>query len=196
MTVGFLQWVLEGFTAPRATVRALLDAKHGPEVAGMLFALGYLVESVFVVLLGPNGGAGMVAHVSGVITHAFVFAIISMLVYRLGRLAGGTGSFVETVLAVSWYMFMGSLMSPIIVLALGQAVVDSDALAGGATPPQIDSGIQILVLLVGMISVWLFSNGVAALHGFKNIWGVVGVVVGFPVAAVLLVTLLTGGVPQ
>lgn len=195
MTVGFMQWVLGGFTSPRATVRALLDAKHGPEVAGMLFALGYLVESVFMVLLNPAGGPGLVAHVSGLITHAFIFAIISLLVYRLGRLAGGTGNFADTVLAVSWYMFMGSLMSPIIVLALGQAPVDPDALVGGATAPQIDSGIQILVLLVGMISVWLFANGVAALHGFKNIWGVVGAVVGFPVATILLVTLLTGGVP-
>lgn len=201
MTGDFSRWVLQGFMAPRQTVRRFLDSGHGPDVAVLLLLLGYLIEAIFVLMLAPPvvGSSGMGAHVSGLITTAFVFVVISVLVFRLGKLAGGTGTFPQTILAVAWYMFMGSLLSPIMVPffgELGRAAEAMDPASDSVGTLGISGGVQIMFLAAGMFSVWLFANSIAALHGFRSIWGVIGVLVGIPLIASFVIVTLTGGLQQ
>jgi hypothetical protein len=111
---------------------------------------------------------------------ALLLAIVQ-LVHWLGRMRGGTGTFPDALLSMVWLQF---LMLGLQVIQLVLMVV---------LPP-----VGAIVNLAGfVIFLWLLTNFIAELHGFRSLLAVFGgiifgmVLLAFGLAVVLL--LLTGG---
>ena len=48
----FARFMAMGLTSPRATVRTVLNGGHGFDVALLLIALGYVIKSIMIKLIG------------------------------------------------------------------------------------------------------------------------------------------------
>ena len=195
MTGSFASWIVQGYLAPQKSVRQLLDANHGWDVAALLMLLGYLIGAIAILIISPESASkgGLVGHIGGIISTAIQFMITTFLVLVLGKMAGGTGTLPQALLAMGWYTFVSSFLFPLVVKPMNQlALAMSEATATGA-PPEIDGGSLFLAMFAGMTSIWLFANAVAALHGFRSLWGVLGVVMGIPMAIAVLAVLGAGG---
>lgn len=102
-------------------------------------------------------------------------------VYRIGRMRGGTGSFADALIVMVWLQFL------MICVQVAQLLVMV------ALPPLIGT-----VNLAGLVLfLWLLTNFVAELHGFRSLGLTFGgiliamLAVGFLLALVLVVA--TGG---
>ncbi len=94
---------------------------------------------------------------------AMIWTVIAGLVSAGGRLRGGHGTFPDALILMAWLQFI------LLCLQLVQVV------AGAILPPLADLiGIAGLILLL-----WLLTNFVAELHGFRSLVTVfVGLVAG------------------
>ncbi|MFK7945332.1 MAG: YIP1 family protein [Paracoccaceae bacterium] len=198
MTGDIFRWIVSGFLAPQTTVRDLLGNANGYEVAAQLFVFGFLIEAISVVMFGvrPDQGSMIAGHISNLVASALALGLLVFLVFQLGRLSGGIGSLKDTVIGVSWYSMMNALLAPFVVMFLAEISKSMVPPADGvAAPgfPDIPTGMLMSVMFAGMTSIWLFANTIAAIHGFRNLWGVIGVIVGIPFALVVMVTMMAGG---
>ena len=201
MVAEYLRWIVGGFLAPQPTLRRLLSGGHGYDVAVQLFVLAFLIEAMSFTAFGIKAGTGsfIVGHLGNLVTSTIAFALLTFLVLRLGRLAGGTGLLPEAVLAMAWYSLMSSLLSPLVVSLmadLSQALRPAAANADEFVTPEISTSSLMAFVFAGITSIWLLANAVVAVHGFRNIWGVIGVIVGVPCILLFLATMLTGGAPR
>lgn len=179
----FARALLQGYVAPRASARRVLDSGQGIEAALCMVALAYLLQSMLTILF-LSGAFGLVGHVMAIVQQLVTFFLFSALVYGIGRLAGGTGTMTGAQLIIGWHALVTSLISP---LAIGVSVAVFGAAADGTTgvPP----GVVLMAIAYLGISFWLLANYVAELHGFRNPWAVLGTIVGLSFAcAMLLVT--------
>ena len=188
MTGDVARAVVEGYTAPRASVRRLLDGGHGIEVALGLLALGYLVQAMLTIVFLP-AGLGIFGHMLAIVQQLVTFFLLSALVYGIGRLAGGTGTMEGAQLVVAWHALVTSLLSPL-AIGVSTAAFRSGEEGAGGIPP----GMGVLALVYVAISLWLMANYVAELHGFRSTWGVLGAIVGVSVVFALLLGVIVGAV--
>lgn len=104
------------------------------------------------------------------------FVITIGAVFGVGRAMGGTGSLEETAIILSWFQFLLACM----MVAMIFAVLILPPLAA------------ILGLAVLLLIPWLFTNFVAALHGFQSLMAVfLGVVVCSTIAFVLMLFVIS-----
>src|SRR5690606_15715343 len=127
--------VVQGYTAPRASMRQLLDSGSGIEVALGLVALAYLVQAILTILF-MSGGFGIGGHLLAMIQQLVTFFVLSMLIQGIGRMAGGTGTLEGAQLVVGWHALVTSLISP---LAIGVSTAAFTAAGEGAEgmPPSL-----------------------------------------------------------
>lgn len=119
-----------------------------------------------IALPGPFFWAGMVG---------FGMCLTAVLAYGVGRWRGGRGTLPEAALLVAWLQVIQLVL---VVLQLLIAVI---------LPPL--SG--LLDVLSVVVFLWLLTNFVAELHGFRSVWKVLlGVVLTFAAAVVLLTLVL------
>ncbi|MDJ0859858.1 MAG: Yip1 family protein [Dinoroseobacter sp.] len=158
-----LSLVLESIRNPREAAATILNFAPSRDVLLQLLALVVVLSVLFgqvgVVLLGGGLSDGALTGpiVLSPLTAAFVqFGLLVMLVisiHSIGRAFGGTGSFEETLLLVTWLQFI-LLCLQIIQLA---ALVLVPPLGG----------------LIGLLSVglflWLLVNFVAVIHNFRSL---------------------------
>lgn len=197
MIADVLRWVIGGFLAPQATVRRLVDGNHGYEVAAQLFLLGFLIDAIVLVAFGASPEASpAVGYVGRLLMAVLQLALMVFLVFRLGRMSGGTGSFMDTVIGMAWWSLMSALMLPVLLPFWLDMTVIMDALAEGKDAsglPQPAAAATFGATIAIMTIFWLLANTVTAIHRFENIWGVLGVIVGIPFALFMLVTMISGG---
>lgn len=127
-------------------------------------------------LMGTMNSPLRTAALQGVVLLAIV-----QLIYWLGRMRGGTGSFPDVLLGMVWLQF---LMLGLQVLQLVLMVL---------LPP-----LAAIVNLAGFaIFLWLLTNFIAELHGFRSLLAVFGgIIFGMLLLAfglAILVLLVTGG---
>lgn len=173
--------LVQGYTAPRLSMRRILAGGHGHEVALLLVAAAYLIQSFLTILILP-GRFGLAGHVMAIVQQLATFFLFSALVVGIGRLAGGRGTMLGAELVVGWHALVTSLISP---LALGftSAVITAAANGAGAISP----GMAVLGFVYLGISFWLLANYVAELHGFRSTWNVLGAIIVLIVACAFLV---------
>lgn len=198
MIADVLRWVAGGFMAPQATVRRLVEGGHGYDVAAQLFVLGILVEGIALVAIGTGPGqpTGISMLVSGLIGSLLQFGAIVFVVFRVGRLFGGTGSLQDVVLGVAWWSVMGALLMPLLLFFWLEMLPFIAHVAEGRDPAGLPppSSASLFGALFAMLSiVWLLANAIAAVHGFRNILGVLGAVLGVGFILVMILSLITGG---
>jgi hypothetical protein len=101
-------------------------------------------------------------------------------VYAIGRAFGGTGSLEETAVLISWLQF---IMVCIQVIQTAAFVL----------MPPLGAMIGIAALILFL---WILTNFIAVLHGFRSLWQVFGMIVvsTFTIAFVLTLVLTMLGV--
>lgn len=154
----------------------------GPDGIVGLVVAGYLVQAmVSIVVPGARpelGGNPIGYHVGSLVVQGLLYMMTVGLVHVIGRIFGGTGSLPQAFLAMAWYSFISSFLSP---LALAGVV--------GMTDPQPEPLSVLLLLVAVVLGIRMFAGFVAELHGFRNTWTVLAVTLGLAMAASVLLSL-------
>ena len=182
MIADFFRWIAQGYLAPRASVRRLLDGGYGIETIIGLLLLGYLISSILMLLVPadiPQTGNVIARHTAGLFSMAVQFSLFGALIYWVGRMFGGVGTLPETYLVLAWYVLVTSFLVPLpmSLLAMVQPIEGPDGTLVAPTEPVVGN-IVILAMVAIALCFWLLVRYVAELHGFKNTWGVLGVFFG------------------
>ena len=190
----FARFMGQGISAPRATVRGVLDGGHGFDVALTMIALGYLIESVLAKVLVPGAtdGASFISfHMLNIVATICGFFILSGLVYWIGGLFGGIATLARTQLAVAWYMLMNSFLAPFAVMSLPEHIRKPPT--DPNIPLDLSDANPTVMFIVVAISMWLLSSAIAEAHGFRSVWKVAGAILAIPMTLVFLLNLIVGG---
>jgi hypothetical protein len=174
---------------PRTGLRRILALNPPMQarwIAFLLMAIGSAIVTHLSIGLIPAEDRDAVMGVmsspvrTAILQGVLLLAIVQ-LVWWLGRMRGGTGSFPDALLSMIWLQF---IMLAIQALQLVLMVI---------SPP-----LAALANLAGLVVfLWLLTNFVAELHGFRSLIAVFGGIVlgalllGFGLA--LLLVILTGG---
>lgn len=186
MTGDLVRAVVQGYVAPRASVRWLLNAGHGLEAALGMLALGYLAEAILMIAFS-DVRLGIGGHLFGVLRELVSFFVLSSLIYGVGRLAGGTGTLRGAQLVFGWHALVTSIASP---LGMGMTAAVLEGQAEGEVA--LSAGPVFLAFIYAGVWLWLLASYVAELHGFRNSWGVLGAITGFIFTLVILLTAVFG----
>ncbi len=178
--------VVEGYIAPRRSVRRLLDGGYGIEAALLMLALAYLVQAILMIMF-ISSGIGIAGHLLAIVEQVVMFFVLAALIFGLGRLAGGKGTMEGSQLVVAWHSLVVSIISP---LAIGVSSFAFRAQVGNGEG--LPAGLGFLAFVYVAISFWLMANFVAELHGFRSTWGVLGALVGLTFACAILLASVIG----
>jgi hypothetical protein len=182
-----VQNIIGGIFRPRASVRRIIDGGHGFDVVLLLVLLALLVRQIFVTLVlgdrSQNDGLQLGMHFSALIEGAISFMILSSVVYGIGRVFGGSGSWRETNLAMAWYLLVTSVFVPLALPAMIHVAEAVAAAEGGAVGPvEIPGSLLAMFAVASGTMLWLFACYIAELHRFARTWSVVAVMLGLSVA--------------
>lgn len=189
--------IVTGYTAPQQSARRLIESGLGVNVGATMVVLGYLITAILMHVLGhgaPDDGP-FGYHMMNLVFQLGYFFFVSLLVFWFGRMSGGTGTREQTHLVVGWHALVTSFLTPLTIGFMTE--MTKMQTAEGAVQPTIGGGVMILAIIGVAVNFWLLANYIAALHAFRNVWGVLGVLVGIPIAfGVMAVTLMTGAALQ
>jgi len=175
----------ETLTAPRATAARIL-AMNPPDDARWLgfvivVVLSVLVGQASILILGEDGFGGSMIFMA--VFQTMILLGLVVAVQGIGRLAGGKGTFPDTLLLLAWLQFV---MIAVQVVQIGVMLL----------VPPLFGLVTIAALAVFM---WMLVNFTMALHGFTSVVKVVVTTVFsfFGLAVVLAITMaILGFGPQ
>ena len=183
MSVDILAGIAEGFAAPRRAMARVLDRQPGPDAVLGLLLLGYLVQALSVLVV-PGAreqapGSVLLTHLNLLISQLLLYGLTAAAVFGVGRVFGGIGSLPQSLVAVAWYSFVTSFLSPAALYGL------TAAQAGEPGP------VPMLLLSASVvIGLWVFAGCVAQVHGFRSTGGVFGATIGVLLLASALLLML------
>lgn len=168
----------EAFVTPQLSLRRILNLGLG---SGDLWLGAALASVLSVVLLygglllsGPGQSDLVWMLPQPFLVAAFqlgLTALMALLTYRLGAIAGGRGGFEASLTAMVWLQLL------MVAVQLAQVVVSA------LIPP-----LGGLIGLAGIgLFLWLLTRFVAEVHGFRNLAMVFGAVLLTMVAAALVI---------
>ncbi len=170
--------------APREGAAEILSLGVPRQALGLILALvvvllGIVTEAnLLVAPLDENMPAALVTLIHNPVAMAAMqmagLAMTIAAIFWIGRAFGGTGGFEETVLLVSWLQFIG------ICLSLAQLVLY-------VLNPVLG---EIFGLATAVLSIWMLTHFIAALHGFRSALPVFGMMVATAFALIFLAALL------
>ncbi|MBC7138681.1 MAG: YIP1 family protein [Defluviimonas sp.] len=174
----------ESVADPRGVARRLMALNLPMEARWLAMAITValsvlLTQLALVALQVPSGGqlgGMMVSPVAAALTQLAIMLVLSAGIARIGRMLGGTGSFPDALLLVTWAEFVLVLLQ-VIQMVAALVFPFSSVLIGFA-------GIALFF--------WQLTQFTAALHGFTSPVKVFfGLLAGFFAAAFLLVMALS-----
>lgn len=169
----------ETITDPQGAARRLVAAAPPMEARWLALALvavlSVLIGQASALVFARAGAAMVVGLNASAILHGVVLVVVVWAAHTVGRIFGGTGTFADAILLISWLQFVMVMLQLVQLLALV------------LLPP--------LSMLIGMAAIalflWLLTNFVAVLHGFKSLGKVFGMIlVTFMALAFVLAFLL------
>lgn len=182
-----LAHIAEGLIRPRDSLERLLAERPTVADAGLMVVAAYAVQRIAVILLAPEAeGAGLFVHlVSLALTVGFTF-VIGFLIHRIGRAFGGHATVEQSLVAAAWHSLVMSLLSPLVVLGMsGTELAEAE--------PEISPAAFLALALYLAAGVWLLARFAATVHGFRNEWAVVGVILAVSLLLSSLLMALAGG---
>ena len=194
MTLGDLAaLIVAGYAAPAQSARRMIATGLGMPIGALMVVLGYLITAILLKLMGHGGESeGFLSlHIMNLLLQLGYFFFISMLVFWFGRMSGGTGTREQTHLVIGWHALVTSFMAPLTAGFMEQ--MNAAQTAETAVAPAIGGGTMMLAIAGVGLNFWLLANYIAALHGFRNVWGVLGVLVGIPIALGMLAIMAMSG---
>lgn len=189
--------IAEGYFAPRASARRLLDAGHGLSTALLMLALGYVIEAIVVNLMpGAPVARSPGVHLLNAALQVGVFFLLSWMIHALGRASGGSGTLAGAQLVVGWHALVTSPLTPLSIGFATSLRMQQGGDAATAPQMQVSGGALLLAAIYVGVWFWLLANYVTELHGFRNVWGVLAVMVGITFVCAMLITAIFGGLAQ
>ena len=181
--------------APRAGARALINMNLPANVGWLgllLMAVSSAALSTITFGFSPSGGDPATDQalsrlfenpIQLALFHAGALIIGAMLIYRVGRMFGGTGRFADTVALLAWLEFILFVLQAVQLFLL-------------LVSPQLAAALGMFVLVLFL---WLLTNFVAELHGFGSLLAVFFAIIGTTLvvsfaAAILIVAVVGVGV--
>lgn len=167
---------------PRGGARRILHIDPPMVARWWLLALVAVVSALLTyasyALLPPEAqeilAAGMASPLRSALVQLLVLVICAVAVDRIGRWRRGAGTFPDAVLLVGWLQFMLT------------GVQAAQVLAQLLLPP-LAEGISLFGIALFL---WLFTNFVAELHGFRSLFSVFAGIIGTILAASLVLALV------
>ena len=179
--------IIGGYLHPRASVRRLLNAGHGLDVALMMVVLAFLVREIFFIVT-PDArpetmGLSLGRYVLNLVDALLSFAVFSLAICYVGRLFGGKGSLRQTGLVLAWYLLVTSAVVPLVLPAVLRIVKAAEAAAAApaALPAALPAGAALIVLVSSGVLLWLLASYVAELHRFARTWSVLAAIIGLSI---------------
>ncbi|MEO0761179.1 MAG: hypothetical protein AAFZ09_05135 [Pseudomonadota bacterium] len=188
--------MVEGIIAPARSARGVLAERWGLDTAIQVAILAYCLNAILAILM-PDAratalpGSWVVAHLVNIIEQVLRVGLLGGLIWGIGALLGGKGTLYPAFALSAWHTLVTVLLQPLFMLGTGamrrahEAAKAAAAAAGeGAAevPAPMDLGAAstgILVLFAFGVAAWFWLMAVYAmeLHGFRNVWSVLGVMV-------------------
>ncbi len=187
--------LIGAFLSPRRSVRRLIDGGHGVDAALLMVLLGYLAREIFVLItpgIQPEGaGIALAEYFLGLIQAYISFGFMTLVVFHIGRLFGGKGTFQGTALAMGWYLLVISIFTPVVLPAFVEFVEAAKVAVESPDTPVVVPGQAMLVLTVSScLMLWLLAAYIAELHRFARTWNVLFVVIGLSIPISILASSL------
>ena len=178
--------IIGGSLHPRASVRRLLDAGHGLDVALTMVVLAFLVREIFfIVTPGARhemAGLSLGRYFLSLVDALISFAVFSTAICYVGRVFGGKGTLRQTGLVLAWYLLVTSAIVPLVLPSVLRIVGAAEAAAAAHTAPAALPAGSVLIVLVGSgVLMWLFASYVAELHRFARTWSVLAAIIGLSI---------------
>ena len=196
MISDLMSWVVQGYRAPRASMRRFLGAENRLQAAALLFLLGFAIESVLQIMLLAllsDGQATPAGSLLGLLVlRAIAFAGFAGLIHLVCRAAGGRGQWADTALALGWNMVVTAFLAPLPILAAQGGGLVQSAQDGGPTVLTVDPGGVLFLGLYAAVAIWLLSAYLAEAHGFERVWRVAASFIGASFLAGALMMLMGG----
>lgn len=179
---GLLQAARFTVQDPRAGARAIMamGLPMGARWLALAFAaIGSTLLTVVAVRLSPMGSEPAVAEVLSrpiplAVMQAVVLVVAINLIHWIGRSGGGRGSFADALVLMVWLQVI------LMLLQVAQLLLEL------VFPPAA----EVLGLVGLALFLWLLTNFVAELHGFKSLGrvfaGIIGTVFGLSFALALV----------
>ena len=187
--------IIGGYLHPRASVRRLLTAGHGLDVALTMVVLAFLVQEIFFVVTpgaGPETtGLSLGRYFLHFVDALLSFAVFSTAICYVGRVFGGKGNFRQTGLVMAWYMLVTSPVVPLARPAMQRILEAAEAAAVAPTAPvALSAWVMLIVVVSSGVLMWLFASYVAELHRFARTWSVLAVIIGLSIPFSMIATFL------
>jgi hypothetical protein len=178
--------IIGGYLHPRASVRRMIAAGHGLDVALMMVVLAFLVREIFFIVTPgarpETESLSLGRYVLHLVDALLSFAVFSTAMCYVGRIFGGKGTFRQTGLVLGWYLLVTSAVVPLVLPAVLRIVEAAEAAAVAPTAPvALPAGAAMIVLVSSGVLMWLFASYVAELHRFARTWRVLAVIVGLSI---------------
>lgn len=187
--------IIGGYLHPRASVRRLLAAGHGVDVALTMVVLAFLVREIFFVVTPgarpETAGLSLTGYVLHLIDALVSFAVFSLAICYLGRVFGGKGTLRQSGLVLAWYLLVTSVVVPLVLPAVLRILEAAKAAAETpAEPAALPAGAALIVLVSSGVLLWLFASYVAELHRFGRTWGVLAAIIGLSIPFSMVASVL------
>jgi len=187
--------IIGGYLHPRASVRRLIAAGHGLDAMALMITLAFLLRMIFIIVV-PDArpelaGIQIGWYLMELATFLIIFALLSVVVYSVGRFFGGKGTPRETGITLAWYLLVTSVIDLLFLTALVPMVDAGEAIAATPADPIDVPGWAVVMFVASMsIATWLFASFVAELHRFARTWNVLIAMVGLSLAFGLVAALV------
>jgi len=184
-----------GYLHPRASVRRLLSAGHGLDAIVLMVTLAFLLRMIFLIIV-PGAGLDQTDSQIGwylmeLVSFLVIFALLSLVVYSVGRFFGGKGTPRETGITLAWYLLVTSLIDLLFLTAMVPLRDASESMTATPAHPIDVPAWALVVFVVSMVvATWLFASFVAELHRFARTWHVLMAMVGLAMAFGLLASMV------
>ncbi|MEM9096804.1 MAG: Yip1 family protein, partial [Pseudomonadota bacterium] len=158
--------------APRAAVRRVIDSVEDLTGVALIFGLSFTLNAMILIVKayvapdtvdGADSGSGLELVLVNLIASAILFGVMSAIVYGVGTLFGGEGSFLNIMAALAWHNLATVIFAPFLSF---------QTLATGV------GGGFLLQLGIMLAIVWLLVNFVAEAHRFPSTLKVAAVMFG------------------
>ena len=176
-----LAHIAEGLIRPRVSIERLLAARPTTADAVLMVVAAYALQRIVDIVLAPGARTvGLLEHLVSLMLAVGLTFVMGFLIHRIGQAFGGEATAEQSLVTAAWHTLVMALLWPVVALGVGEI----DLTAGEEEVPTI----AFLALAFYFAQwVWLLARYAAAIHGFRNEWGVVGVILG---VSVLISTLM------
>lgn len=175
--------VIDSFVAPRTAARRVIDNVNDFQGVAVIFGLSFTLSAIVLILKATFNAeaAADIERAGGVISTTLnmliysgvTFGIVCGVVFGVGRLFGGVGTFLNVTAVVAWHGLISVVFSPFVSVS---------ALTS-------ETGAALVPVFIILFVTWLLINFAAEAHQFKSVWKVAAVMVGlmFILASLTLV---------